>query len=372
MKPIVLLCRIDGNFGGVERTLLHLAAHLLEFHPVIVPIANHGELERSAREDGLTVDFLPMPSRLSILAARRSLIEIARRHSARIIHTFGIRSNLLACLSRKRLNVPWVARVPNVSSTDYANPLLGRLSHVINNQLLSRADAVQVISPQLRDYYAALTRPPARIDLIPNGVDAEFFSPVESNAQRRASLGLPEHGHIIGSVGRLDPVKGFKKLIDAFASLKLSWPDASLLIAGDGPERDELLRTAREYGVADSLYLPGFIQDVRSCLAVMDVYVCSSISEGVPNAMLEAMSMSRCVLSTRVGGVESILRDGCEGVLLHEASAREIRERLHELLSDPDERKRLGANARDRVINEFTLRNMAQSVEAMYRELIDR
>ncbi|MEW6235137.1 MAG: glycosyltransferase [Candidatus Omnitrophota bacterium] len=374
MPMVVLMCRIDGFSGGVERHILQLANHLdcRRFEPVVCAIANQGELYRIANKEGIEKEFIPMPSRLGVGSAARVLAEIARRRGAGLLHTFGLRSNALAARARQSLAIPWIVRLPNINSTDYANPLRGWISHWYNNRLIRRADALQVISPQLRQYVEGWKRPPRHIYLIRNGVDLDEFDREDVASSIRDDLQIPFDAPVIGTTGRLVPVKGYDLLIEAFAAVRKHSPAARLVIVGEGPEQARLERIARQKGVEDAVCIAGYTPDVKPYLAAFDLFVCSSHSEGVPNSVLEAMAIGLPVIATKVGGMESIIEDRREGTLIPPGEVGALANALHVWLHRREEYIRMGELARARIRREFSLEQMVNAVETMYDEAVAR
>ncbi|MDX9755174.1 MAG: glycosyltransferase [bacterium] len=363
MPKTVLLCRVDGNFGGVEKTILSIARHLdpTRYTPVVVPIGTQGELARQAKASGISVAPLPMPSRLAVWPAQAALGQIAGRHEAALIHTFGIRSNTLALLTTRRLGLPWIIRVPNINCTDYTNPLHGWLAHAFNNALLRRASAVQVISPQLVQYLSQLRKPPRRIDFIPNGVDVSQFSPDDDQTTTDTV--------VIGSTGRLEPIKGYDLLIEAFATIHAHYPSAQLVLVGNGSQEAVLRDLARQLQIETHVHFSGYMADVCPALAQFTLFVCSSHSEGVPNALLEAMAMGLPIISTQVGGISSILSER-EAVLIPPGDPRALADAMLCLLGESERRWRLGQAARARAEAEFSVQSMVNRVMQMYDEVI--
>ncbi|MGI6455197.1 MAG: glycosyltransferase [bacterium] len=368
----VLLCRIDGNFGGVERFILSLATNLdpERYQPVIIPIAQDAELARMARAAGIRIILLPMPSRLALFSTASRLAEIARSEKATLIHTFGLRSNTLMTIAQPRLRLPWVIRLPNVSSTDYHNPLRGKASFWLNNLCIRRADALQVISPQLQTLVQQWKYPPKQIFLIPNGVDTSFYRPDPHYPDIRKQYAIPHDALLIGSVGRLDPIKGYDRLLHAFSRLSQQFPHAWLLLVGDGPQAQHLRQIASELGITPKVVFAGYQSDVRPFLQAMNLFICSSISEGVPNAVMEAMAMERPVISTRVGGVESIISHEQDGILIPSNQIEHLSQIISDLPGHPQKMHSLGTTARRKIEQEFSVTRMAERVQAMYDQLI--
>lgn len=371
-KKTILLCRIDGNFGGVERYILTLAKSLdrERYHPIVAVIANRGELSRQAQLAGIQTEFIPMKNRLDGIEAARTLTRIARDRQCHLIHTFGIRSNTLAAMMRLVHSIPWVIRLPNVNRYDYANPLVGSLSHWFNNQLIYKADALQVISPQLEAYVQSWEIKPKQIFTIFNGVDVSVFQPRNVTANLREQLGIDWNTFVIGTTGRLDPIKGYDVLIKAFYQLIQKNPNLVLLILGDGPQKQELLELIDRLGVSKRVMLTGYIESIVPYLQLFDLFVCSSRSEGVPMSVLEAMAMRLPIICTRVGGIESVLGHQREGILIEPDNESAIVNAVCQLVDDHSLRESLASNAYRKALNEFTNEQMAKQVEAMYDRLI--
>ncbi len=372
MTVHVLLARVDGNFGGVERNLISLAKGLdaARFHPILLPIANEGELVRLAEEERIGYEFLPMRHRLDIIGAGKILIETAQRRDAGLIHTFGIRSNTLAAYAKKKLGIPWIVRLPNINIHDYKNSTIGYLSHYFNNFLIRKADALQVISPQLEDYVQKHVCPSQKIYCIPNGVDLSFckFSGKGKDFRSRYDIGPDEL--IIGSIGRLDYVKGYDMLFEAFQQVLQIYHHSRLVLVGDGPERKNLKEQSRRLFTPDKVIFTGYVSNILPFLEEFSVFVCSSRSEGVPNAMLEAMAMEIPIISTRVGGIESVLTDGTNGVLVPPNDPKVLALAILDLLTQKEKADMLGRNAHQRIEQDFSSDKMVECVQRMYVDVL--
>lgn len=207
-----------------------------------------------------------------------------------------------------------------------------------------------------------------------NGVDAKHFAPdapaVLREAERRR-LSLGEGAFVIGTVGRFAPEKNQTVLIESIATLRRKGLDAYLLLVGDGRMRSQLERRAEELGVRRQVMFAGKMQDVRPALSAMDVFVLPSTHvETFSNAALEAMAMSRPVVLSKIGGAAEMVRDGVDGFTLERAAlSTELAPLLARLQGDADLRRSLGASARARVVNEFSVETMVDGYAALIHEL---
>lgn len=174
-------------------------------------------------------------------------------------------------------------------------------------------------------------------------------------------LGVPPPGPVVCGVGRLGRVKGFDLLIEAFEGVRAEFPDARLLILGEGRERGALETAAADLG--DSVLLPGHSDRVREVLAGVDVYVLSSRYEGMANTLLEAMSVGAPIVATDVSGTREAIRDGVDGLIVPPEDARALRDAVVRLLRDRAFAGALGASALARAREHFTSERMADGLE---------
>ncbi|HEY8534742.1 MAG TPA: glycosyltransferase [Micromonospora sp.] len=263
------------------------------------------------------------------------------------------------------LEVPWAA--PTMLACALAQPglrvvavehMAARTVHLgtllRTRALLLRLDQHVAVSAdaakRVEDFYA-LGRGSVRV--IHNGVPP---APALGRAAARGERGL-----VIGSVGRLDRVKGHDVLLEAVARL----PETRVVIVGAGPEEEALRQRARALGIADRVSLAGWSDRVADRLAEFDIYCHPSRYEGLGLALLEAMRAGLPCVASAVGGVPELLDHGRYGVLVPPENPEALAAALGALAADPGRRARLGAQARARVLAEFTTERMA----AAYREL---
>jgi sugar transferase (PEP-CTERM/EpsH1 system associated) len=209
-----------------------------------------------------------------------------------------------------------------------------------------------------------------KVVTIPNGVDTDRFAPGDGAALRRA-LALPAGGLVVGAIGRLDPVKDHLALLEAFARL-VPVPDVVLVIAGEGPCRAALEARVGALGLDKRVRLLGERGDVPDLLRAMDVFVLSSIGEGVSNTVLEAMATGLPVVATRVGGTPELVIPGVTGLLVPAGDAGALADALATYAGDPALRRRHGGAGRRRAVEQFGLRAMADGYRALYLALAHR
>ena len=205
---------------------------------------------------------------------------------------------------------------------------------------------------------------PAKITHIYNGVDTDAFSPGDQHEARKV-LGLPHEPIVMGTVGRLDPVKDHRGLIEAFHRLARR-QDTQLLIVGDGPCRPELEHLTNELGLRGRVRLLGERDDINVILRALDVFILPSLGEGISNAILEAMATGLPVVATHVGGNPELVDDGVTGFLVPSRSTSSLAAALQRYLDDPGLKRHHGDAGRIRSLKEFSLSRMFAAYDALY------
>ncbi len=204
------------------------------------------------------------------------------------------------------------------------------------NPVLGRFDGpIVAVSDELRRFMIDSRFPRERVAVIHNGIDAATLPTPGDRHRARALLGLKDEALVAVSVARLDPVKDFPCLLDAFALVRQVVPHAHLLIVGDGPERAALEARAAQPDLAGSVEFLGLRPDVRAVLPAADLYVNSSISEGVSITILEAMAAGVPVVATAAGGTPEVLADGNAGVLVPVRDPVRLAQAIIALAADP-------------------------------------
>jgi glycosyltransferase involved in cell wall biosynthesis len=212
-------------------------------------------------------------------------------------------------------------------------------------------------------------RPRAQLLAVPNGIRVDGFS-VASQERRlalRSVLGFASDVRIVGSVGRLNPVKDQATLLRAFARMHAQLPDTVLALVGDGALREALQSQATALGVGDAVRFLGDRGDVRQLLQGFDLFVLSSLSEGYSMALLEACASGLPIVATDVGGNREIVVDGRNGVLVPPGNADALADAMSALLRETDRTERMGQAGRDWALREASVETMASRYDTLYR-----
>ncbi len=237
------------------------------------------------------------------------------------------------------------------------------------------ADRVLVNSEAIRHHILSSGRlAPEKIVVIRNGLEAAPISPAERQRQRAAllqELKLRADAKLIGMVARLQPVKGHRYFIEAAAQVAKADADAHFVLVGDGALRRDIETQAAQFGLTGRVHLLGDRPNAARIAAGFDVAVLTSLHEGLPNAVMEAMAAGVPVVATAVGGTTELIADGETGFLVPPADADAPAQRILTALRNPDWSARMVAQGRRRILDQFSMPRMVESVERLYDELME-
>jgi glycosyltransferase involved in cell wall biosynthesis len=240
------------------------------------------------------------------------------------------------------------------------------------DRLVSRfVDRVIAVSEAARHFlvhgkgYAA-----DKIVVVPNGRDLARFRPGTHRTAGRKELGLDGAVPLVGVLGRLEAQKGHTFLLAAWPAVIREFPDARLLVVGDGSLRAALEAQARALGVAESIVFVGFRADVPALLDTIDVLALPSLYEGMPLTAIEASAMARPVVATAVDGTPEVVRDGLTGYLVPPRDPAALARRLAALLRDPGAATRMGQAGRDLVLARFGLTRQVEATARVYHAVL--
>jgi L-malate glycosyltransferase len=216
------------------------------------------------------------------------------------------------------------------------------------------------------EYFVKTAGIPRRlITIVPNGVDVTGFEFDRDTARRE--LGLNADEIVIGTVGRLEPEKDQITLLDAFRQLQMRHPRARLIIAGDGSMADQLKSHADRIGAAAAIRFLGYRRDIARLLAAMDVFLLTSIREGLPVSLIEAMAARRPVVASSIGSVRDLISDGKTGLLVAPGNVDGFRAAIERLIDDSSLRQNFVERARATIEASFSLPAVISAYETLYR-----
>ena len=250
------------------------------------------------------------------------------------------------------------------------------------NSLLLAADALAnkgasrliAVSESVRRYLLEHEDVPfSKVEMIPNGLDAEEFVPASALEKElaRQAWNIPDKSFVIGGVGRLVPQKNFKLLLDVATRLLPQHPNLLVVIAGSGPLESELRGHAAALGIAEEVRFLGHVSGRASLYHALDALLMPSDFEGTPMALLEAMACGLPVVASSVDGIAEVCTDGIDALLLLPGDLNGFAKAMERVIKDESLRERLGANARRRVLDSYEIRGLVRRIETLYEQILN-
>jgi glycosyltransferase involved in cell wall biosynthesis len=372
VRPIRIAYLIDKlHCAGAQVHLEQLAAGLdrARFAPRVFCLLEGGPVAESLRSRGVPVDVLGLGA-LYGPRALAGLVRFASRlrtEGVDVVHTYLVSANVYGTLAGHLAGV----RTVIATRRDTGFSRNWRLRLVEEWLINPMVDRVVAVSPAVAD--GAVREQGLggdRVVTIENGVDLEAWDPARhSREDARREWALAPGDLAVGVVASLSPVKGHADFLRAAARLAGRAPRARFFLIGDGPLRGALEGQAAELGIADRVVFAGPRDDVARLLAMLDVVAVPSHTEGLSNALLEAMAMGRPVVATAAGGNADVVRDGENGRLVPPRDPEALAAAVLELLDSPAAAQALGRAARRSVAERYSLPRMITRYEQLYASL---
>lgn len=373
MTPIRILhvVRAGQADGGMENGLVNLA-NRLDGRFVVSICALDAEESFSKKIQRTESAFFCLPPRAGGIDWRLvpRLVSLIRRERIDIVHSHNWGTFLYAVVAGRMARAAVIHGEHGKNFAELAEE--GRSKRLAKKWLGARADLILSVCEDIRKEWLARYGLEARhIRTIVNGVDSAHFRPAPSNDAKRA-LGLPPDSFVAGTVGRLDPIKNQAALIGAIALLARDLPHVHAVLIGGGPLEHELRRQVESLALGERVHFAGVRRDVEAVLPALDVFVLPSISEGMSNVLLEAMSCGIPPVCADLPSHREIVTPGVDAVLLDPCDAPTLADALRELERNPGKRARLGAAARTTVVERFTIDRMVREYQDTYLEVLSR
>lgn len=262
--------------------------------------------------------------------------------------------------------------IPLVATVHGKNYFWERLRRRLAYRWVNREATMVAVSENLKQFIVEkVGASPDRIKVIYNGVDV-LPNYEQADVDRcRKELGIPKTDHIVGVVGNLYPVKGHQYLIDGIPLILEKTPNISFLFAGRGQLESQLKEQVHRLGLDRRVHFLGLRQDISRILAMLDVFVLPSLSEGLSMAILEAMIAGKPVVATQVGGNPELVLAGETGYLVPPQDSRALALSLTTLLMNREQALQFGMKGKSRAEGQFSLRTMVQAYQSLYEECLD-
>jgi glycosyltransferase involved in cell wall biosynthesis len=364
--PVLYVIHLLGH-GGSERQMAAMARTLDRGRfAAHVATVKGGFRVAELEAAGIPVIYLPLRSYLGrgVTTAWRSLRAYIREHNIAIVHAFDYAVAPLAVAAAR--TVPGTIALSSqrflMDSVPPKYRYLMLAAHWMAHGVVANSEAAAACLQRGYRY------PASRIQVCHNGLDPADFPPLP----RQRVPELADAGLVVGVVCVLRPEKNLGQLLEAFARVRGRAPGMRLLIVGSGPEEARLRALAQRLSLPEACRFLPSTPGVAALLRSIDIFVHPSLSEGLPNAVMEAMASGCAVIASRVGGCPELIEHGVDGLLVKPADLDDLSTQLGNLIEDPALRARLAATGAARIGREFSMQASARRLEQIYEGYLAR
>jgi glycosyltransferase involved in cell wall biosynthesis len=372
--PGIAYLSASQEYGGAEKYIEYLCRqfHGKSFRCTVIINNDNVKFLESLKELNLEVISLPFARRYFDVRCEPELVITLKAVHPQILHINlpGPYDCLLSAISAR------LAGVTNIVTTEHL-PMAKRwpkpaLLKRISSFFVCKAITVSEIN---RHYLRCIHHvDDYKIRVIHNGIDTAEFSLSASVKQResmRLRLRLHSSDLAFGIVGRLTRQKGHTYALEAFSQISSRFPNAKLVIVGSGELEHDLRQFASELNLANQVTFAGFLNDMPSVYAAIDILVMPSLFEGLPFSLIEAMSMGRPVIASAVNGIPEIVKNGRNGILIPPRSSQALAEAIKDICGNQTLLLDMGKAAAHTVRTDFSIERMCSATRALYLEMLD-
>lgn len=370
IKIAFIIDTIENRIGGTERQLILLLKHLdkSRFEPYLCCFKDSSWLRDNAHLFNIHVfrfnSFFSPKDYFNLLNYSRFL----KNERIDIVQTHFRDGNILGIIAAKLAGIKTIISARRNKGYWHNKKELAvlRLLNLAVTRFLANSEAVRSHVHNIEGISEE------KIEVIYNGYEASIYPENFTDRKRhyRLMLGIHSDTPVIVNVSNLRPVKGLDVFLRAAQTVVSRYPDTIFLILGDGPNKASLQRLADELGITNNVNFLGTRNDVHDILAVCDIGVLSSHSEGLSNSIIEYMAAGLPVVCTDVGGNSELIEDNKNGFLTHKNDYKEMAEAILKLLDNPAMKQEMGKISMKKANFQFNIKNFIDNTEKFYENLI--
>lgn len=358
----------DLRIGGLQRVILDLCKNISRdrFEVSVCCLRQKSEFAEEIEAQGIPVILLPQKKKGTDYLSFLKLYRILKSKRPDIIHLHNSQPLIDGTISAL------MAHKPKIVYTDHARDFPDKQRIMFIEGILSKFvnQIVGVSDHTAKNLMKYERMNPKKIVTIVNGIDEKKYRININKAKKKEELGITRFGPIIGLFGRLCSQKGIIYLLRAAPDIIKHYPNLLVLIVGEGPLRESLEIESEKLNIGGNVKFVGPRLDIPEILSILDVYVLSSLWEGLPLVLLEAMAAGIPIVTTRVGGIPSVIMNDDSGILVEPRRPDLLGQAIVNVLSDKKIAKRLAKNAYIRFRKDFTVEKMLRRYEDIYESLI--
>lgn len=326
------------------------------------------QIAKEAEKLGIPVQYFTMKRGLN-LSGLKQIRKFINDNNIHIVHSHGYKPNIfLSLIPNKKFKT--IATIHGWEKNSVG--IKGRAYEFLDSKALKRFDSVVAVSKAVVDDLMKRGIRKEKIDLIYNGIKMNNNSHHLNILKIRQKYGFPKEAFIVGSVGRLTKVKGHEFFIKAMPSILNEIENCHFAIAGEGPLKEDLMSLIKKNNLSNNVKLIGYTENIGEFLAMIDLFVMPSLSEGLPIALLEAMANGKPIIGSNVGGIPEVITSESEGILIPPADSSAISKVIKKLYHDKGKIVRMAAMGKKIVEDNFSSVSMAEKYLQIYSKITNR
>lgn len=357
------------NIGGITSYSLALSRGIIRRGHRVYVASSGGEMLSEFIKEGALYIHIPINTKQEvgpkIMLCMFKLLPVIKKNNIDLIHSNSRTTQVLGSLLSIFTGTPHISTCHGFFKKRFFRrifPCWGKKTIAISEPVKEHLCVDFKVRPE-------------NIAVIHNGIDTCRFAFEKDTLQARRAVnrkvfGLNTNDFVVGIIARLSGVKGHVYLIRAMQTVIDKYPQAKLLIVGEGKMKDELLKLSRNLGIKNKVFLRTEACDTASVLSSIDIFVMPSLKEGLGLALMEAMAFGLAVIGSNVGGIKSLIQDGHSGLLAEPGNIEQLSAAIIDLLNDAKKREFLGNNARDYITKNFSQEKMVLETEKAYLECL--
>ncbi len=362
-----------GDTGGAKTHIITLLKGLNGLVDARVVCFIEDTFYEDAKKEGINIDVYKQKSRSDMSVVNR-IADDVNSQGYDIVHCHGARANFVAMFLKGKINKPMITTIHSDYKLDFKDNFYKRLVYTsLNTIALKIFNYYIAISDSFKDMLVNRGFKKDSIFVAYNGIDFEDIPAVKDKDDFLSSYRIDYKGRkIVGIVARLDAVKDHETFIKAANRVIKSHKDIIFLIAGDGNDENRLKTMVAEFGLNDNVFFLGYVKDNDAFFNAIDINVLTSISESFPYVILEGARMKKTIISTDVGGINNLIKDGENGYLIKVGDSEALAEKIISLSEDKKLLNSLGERLYDDVYNNYSSKAMGQRHLEIYKEILNK
>lgn len=356
--------------GGAEmllqETLKHHDQAIFEFHYIYF-LPWKDQMVQGIREAGGKVTNFPARNNVALILQVPKLIRYCKTNKVELIHCHLPWAGFAGRIIHRITGIPVIYTEHNKQERYH------RITRFLNKVSFSWQSRVVAVSADVAE--SIQKNIPARVPVqtILNGVNTDHF---QRDAVARLALrqryGIPEDAVVIGTIAVFRFQKRLKEWVDVVKQIQAQHPNTYAFMVGDGILNEEIRAYVKSEGMESAIIMPGLQTEVLPWFSAFDIYMMTSEFEGLPIALLEAMSMQCAIVSTNAGGIPELVRHGTDGQLVAVDAYLQLVPMVNQLIREPEQIAQWGAKARERVVTSFSVQEMVQQLESLYKTYLSK